>query len=79
MSETLALVDRRDMYLNRGNLNCLECIENADACMRIGRWIDNDAIIDSKGLLDGVDQVSLMIGLLDVDGIKAFFFSCGST
>ena len=61
------------MDFHRGDTDGLQCVQQGDAGMGIGAGIDDDAVLLSVGLLNGVHQVSLMVGLVQGDADAQFF------
>ena len=63
MAELLALVDIADVHLNGGKINCLQRIKNGYAIVRERCRINDNAIKLAVSLLDGGDDVALVIAL----------------
>ena len=60
------------MDFHRGNADRLEGVQQGDAGMGIGAGIDDDAVLLSVSLLDGVHQVPFMVGLVQGDAGAQF-------
>lgn len=54
----------------------LECVEDRDARVRVGRRVDDDAVDLAVGLLDLVDDAALVVGLEDLNLVKPLRGSC---
>ena len=63
LSERFPLTDIRQVYLHRRDIYRPQSIVNGIAVMGIGRRVDDDAIIDPRRLLNGVDDSPLVIAL----------------
>ena len=63
------------MDLNGGDGDGLERVQDGHAGVRIGRRVDDDAVDLAIGLLDFVDDAALVVGLEDLDLVKAL---CGA-
>ena len=59
------------MDLDGGDGDGLEGVENRHARVRVGRRVDDDAVDLAVGLLDPIDDAALVVGLEDLDLIKA--------
>ena len=68
MSELLALVDIRDVYLDDGALETTDAVVQGDARVSIGPCIEHDAVIAAcePRLLHLVDELALDIALIVV-------------
>ena len=71
LAEILAGLDGADVDLHGGDGHGLEGIEDRYACVRVGCWVDDDAVDLAVGLLDLVDDAALVVGLEDLDLVKA--------
>ena len=63
LPEVLALVHLRDMYFDGGYRDCLERVEQGYRGMGVGSGVQDNAIKATIGVLDGIDEITLMIGL----------------
>ena len=59
------------MDLNGGNGDGFEGVEDRHARMRVSGGVDDDAVDLAIGLLDLVDDAALVVGLEDLDLVKA--------
>ena len=75
LAEVLACLDGADVDLNGGDGDGLEGIEDRYARMRVSGRVDDDAVDLAVGLLDLVDDAALVVGLEDLDLVKAL---CGT-
>ena len=75
-AEVLAGLDGADVDLHSWDGDGLEGVENRDARVRVGRRIDDDAVDLAVSLLDLVDDAALMVGLEDLDLVKALHGAC---
>ena len=71
LAEVLAGLDGANVDLDGGDGDGLEGVQNRDARVRVGRRVDDDAVDLAVGLLDLVDDAALVVGLEDLDLIKA--------
>lgn len=71
LAEVLAGLDGADVYLDGGDGDGLEGIEDRHARVRIGRRVDDDAVDLAVGLLNLVDDVALVVGLENLDLVEA--------
>ena len=70
LPERLALLNCRDVDLDRRDGDRLERVEDRDARMGVGRRVDNDAVHPAISLLDPVDDRALVVGLEDLDAVE---------
>ena len=75
LAEVLACFDGADVDLDGGDGDGLEGIEDRYARMRVSGRVDDDAVDLAVGLLDLVDDAALVVGLEDLDLVKAL---CGT-
>ena len=71
MAEVLAGFDGADVDLDGGDGDGLEGVQDRNARVRVGCRIDDDAVDLAVGLLDLVDDAALVVGLEDLDLVKA--------
>lgn len=75
LAEVLARLYGADVDLHSRDGDGLECVEDRDACVRVGRRVDDDAVDLAVGLLDLVDDGALVVRLEDLDFFEAL---CGA-
>ena len=76
LAEVLARLDGANVDLNGGDGDGLEGVEDCDAGVRVGGRVDDDAVDLAVGLLDLVDDAALVVGLEDLDLVKALRGAC---
>lgn len=76
LAEVLAGLDGAYVDLHGGDGDGLEGVEDRDARVRVSRRVDDDAVDLAVGLLDLVDDAALMVGLEDLDLVKALHGAC---
>ena len=64
------------MDLHCGDGDGLERVQDGHAGVRIGRRVDDDAVDLAIGLLDFVDDAALVVGLEDLNLVKALRGAC---
>ena len=67
VSEFFALVRVGEVDLDHRTIECEEGVEDRDGSMCVGRWVDDDRGGFFPGLLDPIDEGTLMVGLAEVD------------
>lgn len=76
LAEILAGLYGADVDLHGGDGDGLEGIEDCDARVRVGGRVDDDAVDLAVGLLDLVNDAALVVGLEDLDLVKALRGAC---
>ena len=76
LAEVLARLYGADVDLDGRDGDGLECVEDRDARVRVGRRVDDDAVDVAVSLLDLVDDTALVVGLEDLDFVKALRGAC---
>lgn len=76
LAEVLARLDGADVDLNGGDGDGFERVQDGYAGVRVGRRVDDDAVDLAVGLLDLVDDAALVVGLEDLDLVKALRGAC---
>lgn len=76
LAEVFAGLDGANVYLHGGDGDGFEGVEDGHARMRVGRRVDDDAVDLAVGLLDLVDDAALVVGLEDLDIVKALRGAC---
>lgn len=71
LAEVLAGLYGADVYLDGRDGDGLEGVEDRHARMRVSCRVDDDAVDLAVGLLDLVDDAALVVGLEDLDLVKA--------
>lgn len=71
LAEVLAGLHGADVYLDSRDGDGLEGVEDRHARVCVGRRVDDDAVDLAVGLLDLVDDVALVVGLENLDLVKA--------
>lgn len=71
LAEVLAGLDGAYVDLHCGDGDGLEGVEDRHARMRVSCRVDDDAVDLAVGLLDLVDDAALVVGLEDLDLVKA--------
>lgn len=71
LAEVLAGLDGADVDLNGGDADGFERVQDGHARMCVGRRVDDDAVDLAISLLDLVDDAALVVGLEDLDLVKA--------
>lgn len=71
LAEVFAGLDGADVNLNGGDGDGLEGVQDGYAGVRVGRRVDDDAVDLAVGFLDLVDDAALVVGLEDLDLVKA--------
>ena len=64
------------MDLNGGDGDGFERVQDGYAGVRVGRRVDDDAVDLAVSLLDLVDDAALVVGLEDLDLVKALRGAC---
>ena len=68
LSEVLPLIDLGDMHLDSRNAYCLKGIQDRNGCVCICAGVDDNAVDGIKiCLLDGIDQITFVIGLVELN------------
>lgn len=75
LAEVLARLDGTDVDLDGGDGDGLKGVQDRHACVRVSRRVDDDAVDVAVCLLDLVDDAALVVGLEDLDLVKAL---CGA-
>ena len=70
LAKVLARGHVGDVDLHARKAHGLERVKDGDARVRVGRRVHDDAVVDAQGLLDGVDDGALVIGLEVVARLK---------
>ena len=65
VAELLALVDVREVHLDDWHVDRRDGVADGDAVMREGRCVEDDEVELVVGLLDGVDEVALVVRLVE--------------
>src|SRR6185369_16514392 len=73
VAKFLTPVDVGKMYLNERQLNRGKRIADGNAGVGISSGIDQDAVAIIRGSLNGIDQISLGVGLEKRDAAAEFF------
>ena len=68
LTEFLSRIGIGKMHLDGGDAHGLYGVEQGNAGVGVGRGIDDDAVDAPIGLLNGVDEVAFVIGLLKLHG-----------
>lgn len=76
LAEVFAGLDGADVDLHSRDSDGLEGVEDGHARMRVGCRVDDDAVDLPIGLLDLVDDAALVVGLEDLDLVKALCGAC---
>lgn len=76
LAEVLARLDGADVDLNGGDGDGFERVQDGYAGVRVGRRVDDDAVDLAVSLLDLVDDAALVVGLEDLDLVKALRGAC---
>ena len=76
LAEVLAGLDGADVDLDGGDGDGFEGVEDRHARMCVGRRVDDNAVDLAVGLLDLVDDAALVVGLEDLDFVKALRGAC---
>lgn len=76
LAEVFAGLDGADVDLNGGDGDGLEGVQDGHARVRVGSRVDDDAVDLAVGLLDLVDDAALVVGLEDLDLVKALRGAC---
>ena len=76
LAEVLAGLDGADVDLNGGDGDGFERVQDGHARMCVGRRVDYNAVDLAVGLLDLVDDAALVVGLEDLDLVKALRDAC---
>ena len=71
LAEVLARLDGTDVDLDGGDGYGLEGVQDRHARVRVGRRVDDNAVDLAVCLLDLVDDAALVVGLEDLDLVKA--------
>ena len=71
LAEVLARLDGTDVDLDGGDGDGLEGVQDRHACVRVRRRVDDNAVDLAVCLLDLVDDAALVVGLEDLDLVKA--------
>ena len=71
LAEVLARLDSANVDLDGGDGDGLEGVQDRYAGMRVGCRVDDDAVDFAVDLLDLVDDTALVVGLEDLDLVKA--------
>ena len=71
LAEVLARLDGTDVDLHRGDGDGLEGVQDGNAGVRVGCRVDHNAVDLAVCLLDLVDDAALVVGLEDLDLVKA--------
>lgn len=75
LAEVLARLDGTDVDLDGGDSDGLEGVQDGNAGVCVSCRVDDDAVDLAVGLLDLVDDAALVVGLEDLDLVKAL---CGA-
>ena len=71
LAEVLAGLHGADVDLHCGDGDGLEGVEDRHARVRVGRRVDDDTVDLSVRLLDFIDDAAFVVGLEDLDLVKA--------
>lgn len=76
LTEVLARLDGADVDFHCGDGDGLERVQDGYAGVRVGSRVDDDSVDLAVGLLDLVDDAALVVGLEDLDLVKALRGAC---
>lgn len=76
LAEVFARLYGADVDLDGRDGDGLEGVQDRDACVRVGGRVDDDAVDLAVGLLNLVDDAALVVGLEDLDLVKALRGAC---
>lgn len=76
LAEVLAGLDGADVDLDGGDGDGFERVEDRHARVRVGGRVDDDAVDLAVSLLNLVDDAALVVGLEDLDLVKALRGAC---
>ena len=71
LAEVLARLDGADVNLDGGDGDGFEGVQDGHARVRVGSRVDDNAVDLAVGFLDLVDNAALVVGLEDLDLVKA--------
>ena len=78
LAEGLPLGHIADVHLGGGQVHGLQRVQNGNAGVGVGAGVDDDAVVEAQGALDGVHQAALVVGLVELglyaDGGAAFLY-----
>jgi len=77
MAKWFALMDIRQMDLDRRQPDGGNGIAYGDAGVGIGGWIDDHAVVSAPGFLNPTDQLAFAVRLPDIDFHRQFLRQLG--